>query len=202
MEEESVTLETHAFTRRKALKLLAGMAAGCATLSYALCPQAKDGDMIIIYFSHSGNTRAVAGEIQKLTQAPLAEIKPLVPYPENYNELVNMAEKQAAENFRPTFTINLPADLSTYDLVFLGFPIWAYTMPMIVYSFLEKYPLAGKKIAPFSTHMGSGLADAPEKIARLCPNAVVLPGLAIRGNNAANSTAKVRDWLRRLGLLK
>lgn len=191
------------FERRDFLKLfgLAFVGMGALALPFG-AEAAPENKMLIIYFSHSGNTRAVAKEIQSLTHADLVEIRPLTPFPENYDALVALAENQAAEHVRLKFTADMPANLQDYGVIFLGFPIWAYTMPMIVYSFLDQYKFAGKKIAPFSTHMGSGLADAPERIAHLCPQATVLPGLAVRGSNAANSLDAVKKWLIQLGLIK
>lgn len=112
----------------------------------------------------------------------MTEIMPEVPFPENYDALVGLAEKQGAEHFHPEFSVELPADLNSFNVIFLGYPIWAYIMPMIIYSFLDKYKFADKKIAPFCTHMGSGLADSMKMIKELCPDTNVLPGLAIRGN--------------------
>lgn len=187
-------------SRRKALKILAAGLAAIPFFPSQAKPQAQK--MLIIYFSHSGNTEEVARQIQTLTKAPLARILPQTPFPANYDALVREAEKQAAENARPAFTISPAVNPEEYDVIFLGFPIWAYTMPMLIYSFLEKHPLAGKKIAPFATHMGSGLADAPQKIASLCPDATVLPGLAVRGTQAADSLPAVKKWLQELGFIK
>lgn len=191
-------------SRREALKHLAALGAGIfvAGLPVKIKAAGEETKMLIIYFSHTGHTRTVGKEIQALTHADMVEIKPVIPFPADHDECVRVAEKEAAENFRPEFTADMPANLGAYGVIFLGFPIWAYTMPMIVYSFLDKYHFAGKKIAPFSTHMGSGLADAPEQIARLCPQAEVLRGLAIRGSNADHSSADVKEWLLGLGLIK
>lgn len=191
-------------SRRGVLKAFAAIFSGIAASAIAKNSWSaqEESKMLIIYFSHSGNTRSVAREIQTFTNAQMVEIKPVKPFPTNNDALVNLAEKEAAENFRPEFTAAMPKDLQEYDVIFLGFPIWAYTMPMIVYSFLDKYHFPGKKIAPFSTHEGSGLADAPEQIRNLCPDATILQGLAIRGSRAANSSAQVKNWLKQLGMIK
>lgn len=191
-------------SRRRVLKAFAAIFSGIAASAIAKNSWSaqEESKMLIIYFSHSGNTRLVAREIQTFTNAQMVEIKPVKPFPTNNDALVNLAEKEAAENFRPEFTAAMPKDLQEYDVIFLGFPIWAYTMPMIVHSFLDKYHFPGKKIAPFSTHEGSGLANAPEQIRNLCPDATILQGLAIRGSKAANSSAQVKNWLEQLGLIK
>lgn len=191
-------------TRREFLKNMVALSFGiiCATFTEASWGATKETNMLVIYFSHTGNTRDVAKEIQTLTGSQIVEIKPVTPFPTDYATLVTLAEKQAADNFRPSFTVDLPDDLNKYGIIFLGFPIWAYTMPMIVYSFLEKYHFADKKIAPFCTNEGSGLADSQEQISKLCPDADVLPGLAVRGSQAAYSAGEVKNWLGRLGIIK
>lgn len=157
--------------------------------------------MLIVYFSHSGNTRKVAEQIHAFTGADMLELIPAEPYPENYEALVNLAQEQKRQNARPAIATPMPANIGDYDVIFLGYPVWDYTMPMILYTFLDKYHFPGKKIAPFSTHMGSRLADGPEQIARLCPQAQVLPGLAVRGTNASDCADVVGEWLKKLGLL-
>ena len=189
--------------RRNFLKALAlSGAAFYVTNPLLAAAQSRDNKMLVIYFSHSGNTRSVAREIQQFTNAEICEIIPTKPYPENYNMLVELAEKQAAENYRPQFTINPVVNPDSFNVIFLGFPIWAYTMPMIIYSFLDNYKFAGKRIVPFCTHMGSGLADSMQRIKELCPNAAVLPGLAIRGTKAARSSAEVKAWLQKLDIIQ
>lgn len=74
-------------------------------------------------------------------------------------------------------------------------------MPMPVYTFLESNNFSGKVIAPFSTHMGDGLADGPEQIARLCPDAKLLPGLAISGTDVGHCQEEIRKWLQSNSLL-
>ena len=193
-----------ALPRREFLKAGAALLAGCAIGGVAREGWAAEEGrkMLIIYFSHTGHTKTVAEEIHNFTGAPMVEILPETPFPTDHAKLVSLAEKQAAEGFWPAFTADLPKDMQVYDVIFLGFPIWAYTMPMIIYSFLDKHHFQGKSIAPFSTHAGSGIADAPEQIARLCPEAKILPGLAVRGTRAAESAAEVRTWLVKLGFLK
>lgn len=188
--------------RRKFIKVmvLTGAAALLAD-PFSVGATPADTRMIIAYFSHSGNTRMVAREIQAFTHAAMAEILPVSPFPDNYNALVQLAEKQARENFRPEFRIDPQEDLNSFNVIFLGFPIWAYTMPMLIYSFLDKYKFPNKTIAPFCTHMGSGLADSQQKIRLLCPNATVLPGLAIRGTSASHCSVEVKEWLQKNGLV-
>lgn len=163
--------------------------------------KAADEKSLAAYFSWGGNTRKAAELIAKETGAKLLEIKTDKPYPTGYAEVGEAAKKEWREKARPKLSTALPADFAECKIIFLGYPVWNHTMPMPVYAFLENHDFSGKIIAPFSTHMGDGLADGPEQIARLCPGAKVLPGLAISGSNVDGCEAEIRKWLQANGLL-
>ncbi|WP_241243576.1 flavodoxin [Caldicellulosiruptor changbaiensis] len=142
----------------------------------------------------------MAQKIQKLTGGDLFEIKPAKQYPEDYYETIEVAKEEKRKNARPELANKLE-DISPYEVVFLGYPNWWGTMPMAVFTFLESYDFAGKTIAPFCTHEGSGLGSSERDIKKLCPNANVLPGLAIRGSSVNQADKDIQNWLSRLGLL-
>lgn len=194
------TLKERRNPRRQALKYLLACAFTLplfpATL--ALCAEKKS---LVVFFSWSGNTRKVAEVIARETGASLLELKIVRPYPSGYAEVGAAAKKEWQENARPTLTTAVPPDFAQYKVIFLGYPVWNHTMPMPVYTFLESNTLSGKLIAPFSTHMGDALADGPEQIARLCPGAKVLPGLAISGPDAGHCQAEIQKWLQANSLL-
>ena len=99
----------------------------------------------------------------------------------------------------------LTADVESvqpYDVIFIGYPNWWGTMPMALFTFLEKHDVAGKTLVPFCTHEGSALGRGPRDIAGLCPEARVLEGLAVRGSDASEAQKDVDTWLRRIGLLR
>lgn len=105
--------------------------------------------ILVIYFSSSGNTRSIDMEIQQFTYVEMCEILPTIPYTENHHILVEVAEMQAAENYRPLHPYPKTSPES-FGTVFLGFPIWANTMPIIIYSFLDRYKFAGNRPLPFA----------------------------------------------------
>lgn len=156
--------------------------------------------ILIVYFSHTGNTKTVARHIHALVGGDMLELQTAQAYPRDHARTVRQAEQERKDNFHPRLSTRFPETMTEYDLIFVGYPVWAYTMPMGLYSFFDRFTFPGKTIAPFSTHMGSGLADGPEQIARLCPQATVLKGLAIRGNRAAEARETVTPWLQQLGL--
>lgn len=156
------------------------------------------GDALIAYFSWSGNTEAVAQEIQDQTGADLFEIVPAEPYTEDYDELLDIAQEEQSNDARPAITDTV--DLSGYDTVYLGFPNWWGDMPMIIYTFLDEYDLSGKTIAPFNTSGGSGFSGSLDTIAEMEPDAAVTEGLSLRSGEAEDCADAVGEWLDSIGL--
>ena len=156
------------------------------------------GDALIAYFSWSGNTEAVAQEIQDQTGADLFEIVPAEPYTEDYDELLDIAQEEQSSDARPAIADTV--DLSGYDTVYLGFPNWWGDMPMIIYTFLDEYDLSGKTIAPFNTSGGSGFSGSLDTIADMEPDAAVTEGLSLRSGEAEDCADAVGEWLDSIGL--
>lgn len=157
--------------------------------------------ILIVYFSHTQNTETVAKHIQSIVGGNLLELKTVRQYPANHDETVRIAVQENRSNARPELATVFPENMDDYDIIFAGYPVWEYTMPMALFSFFDRYKFPGKTIIPFSTHLGSRLAGGPRDIAKLCPQAKLMEGLAIRGPNAAGSKAAVAEWLNELGLI-
>ena len=150
-----------------------------------------------------GNTAIVAKMIAEKTGADTFEILPETDYyPYTYAELTDVAKKEQNENARPVIKDVLP-DMTQYDTVFIGAPVWWGDWPMIMYTFFESADLSGKNLIPFSTHEGSGLSGFDKKLSSAVSDANVLTGLAIRGNDCQNDKtgveSKVDEWLSGLG---
>jgi flavodoxin len=154
----------------------------------------KEMKSLVVYFSWSGNTRAVAEEIQRQTNAQIFEIVPESPYTDDYNALLDIAKAQQRNNARPAFAGGIE-NLSEYDVVYLGFPNWWADMPMIVYTFLDEYDLSDKTVAPFCTSGGSGFSNTISAIKSAEPDATVLEGLHVRDGGTSKSGKAVSDWL-------
>ncbi len=90
--------------------------------------------------------------------------------------------------------------MGAYDVIFLGYPDWWGTMPMPVFTFLESYDFSGKTIVPFCTHEGSGMGHSEQDIAKACPKAIVLRGIAIHGTSASSAVSNVSSWIEGLGI--
>ena len=153
--------------------------------------------ILTIYFSWSGNTDAFAGYIHDAVGGDIVRLEPQQAYPEGYQDVVDLAKKEKADDARPQFK-ELSINPEDYDVIFVGYPIWWYTLPMMMYTFFETYDFSGKTLIPFNTHEGSGDSGTYKTIQELEPNATVLEGLAIRGNKIADAQAEVKQWLETL----
>jgi flavodoxin len=157
--------------------------------------------VLVAYFSHSGNTKAVAYSIAKKTDAEIFEIKTAKPYPEDYNTVVDIAKKELRSDFSPTLANNIK-DIGQFDIIFIGYPNWWGTYPQAVKVFLRMNNLAGKTIIPFCTHEGSELGESVADLKKMCPKSIILQGLAIQGKTAHNSDDRINDWLQKLKIIK
>lgn len=155
-------------------------------------------NVLVLYFSMSGNTEAVANFIHDEVGGDLIKLETVQAYPSDYDELVDYAQEEQQENARPKLSTTIE-NMDQYDIIFLGYPNWWGDMPMSIYTFLDTYDLSGKTIAPFITHGGSGLSGTPENIQNEEPNATVTDGLAIYGSSARDSKDDVLAWLQELG---
>ena len=165
----------------------------------------RTGEQYTVGVIDKGNTAIVAEMIADQTGADLFEVLPADDqYPMTYEELTDVAKQEQNANARPAYAGEVP-DLSQYDTVFIGAPVWWGDWPMIMYTFFEENAeaLAGKNLVPFSTHEGSGLSGFDKKLSAACPDSTVLEGLATRGNDCQNRQDSVREsvneWIGGLG---
>ena len=156
---------------------------------------------LVLYFSVYGTAKAVAEEIARQTGADLMEIEPVVPYDSDrnhYNALAKLAKKEHDEDQRPAIKNTIP--VGEYDTIYLGYPMWWYTFPMIIYALFDQYDFSGKTIIPFNTHMGSGDGGTYATIRKLVPNATVLIGLPVEMKQAERGDARrIEKWLKDIG---
>ena len=157
---------------------------------------------LVLYFSVYETTKLVAQEIAAQTGADLVEIEPVKPYDGNrshYNSLARLAKQEHDEDMRPA--IKNKIDINSYDNIFIGYPMWWYTFPMIIYTLFDKNDFSGKTIIPFNTHMGSGDGGTYRTIAQLEPKATILKGLPVEMSEAERGCAeKVKRWLDSLSI--
>ena len=138
-------------------------------------------------------TEYLAKIIHEQVGGELVKIAAVEKYPLGYNETADQAKANADSDKRPAITVDV--DPSDYDVIFIGYPIWWYTLPMEMYTFFDTYDFSGKTIIPFNTHAGSRDGGTYETIKDLEPDAVVMDGLAISGESVKDSSDQVNDWL-------
>lgn len=165
---------------------------------------------IVIFFSHAGdnysvgnikagNTKIVADYISEITGADQYEIVTHKYEGMAYTTLINLAKKEASEGALPPYEGAAP-DLSEYDTVFIGGPIWWGTYPQVMFTLFKDINLDGKTVIPFTTHEGSGLAGTVQDVKKAFPAANVKNGFAIYGHEVRTGKEKVEKWLNTLGL--
>jgi flavodoxin len=169
--------------------------------------QIDQSKTIIIYFSRAGenydvgkvdegNTKMIVNYLKEVTEIPIYQIVPITSYPEGYQETLNVVQTERSSNARPSIKDPL-TDISKYDTILLGYPIWYTNLPNIVKAFLESLDFEGKTIYPFNTHEGSGVGNSINDIKSSAPKAIVKDGFALKGSYArkTDSHKDIRDWL-------
>ena len=155
-------MEKYSNGRRQILMALASLAGGLFLPGTGhAAPQTQEAQrMLVVFYSHTGNTRTIARHIQALTGCDLLDLEPVTPYPRDYDTVVSQAKKEKQQGFLPP--LKNPLDMvSRNDVILVGSPSWWGTFAGPVRTFLSTAALDGKTLIPFITHEGSGLGSAP-----------------------------------------
>lgn len=143
-----------------------------------------------------GNTERVAEFIQKAVGGDLFEIDTVREYDKDYYKCIEEAKQELRANARPEIKA-FPDNFEDYDIIFVGYPNWWGTMPMCMFTLLEKYDLTGKTIIPFCTNEGSGMGSSECDLKKICKGANVKSGLSVHGAESANAEAKTAAWAKK-----
>lgn len=143
-----------------------------------------------------GNTERVAEFIQKAVGGDIFEVDSVKTYDADYNKCIQEVKAELQSKERVAVKSYLE-NLEDYDTIFVGYPNWWGTMPMVMFTFLEHYNLSGKTIIPFCTNEGSGMGKSESDLKNICKGAVIKKGLSIHGADAENSENKVTDWAKK-----
>ena len=188
------------------------LASGCNGQNKQEVKQSNNKAMsksIVIFFSHAGdnysvgnievgNTKIVADYISEITGADQFEIVTHKYDGMAYTPLINLAKEEANNGELPPYE-GLAPDLSQYDTVFIGGPVWWGTYPQVMFTLFKDINLDGKTVIPFTTHEGSGLASCVSDVKKAFPKAKVAQGFSIYGHEVRGGRAKVEKWLKGLG---
>ena len=157
-----------------------------------------DSNILVAYFSWSGNGQQMARWISEETGGDLFRIVPSEPYGEDFDSCADRAKNELDNEIRPELSEHINADtMAQYDVIYIGFPVWRYDLPMPVWTFLEEYDLSGKTIIPFFSHNGSSNgANSLDRIEKLANGATVRTddALSLYGSSVADSEKEVKDW--------
>ena len=163
----------------------------------------RTGENFEVGYIEKGNTHIIADQIADITHADkIFEIQTVKPYPADYQEMTKIAKEEQAASARPALAARVE-DMASYDIIYLGYPIWYQDLPMPVYTFLESYDFSGKTIIPFCTGMGNTMSGMEEEIPLFAKGAQLRRGLGIQGkfvhNNPDEAKLEVANWLASLG---
>lgn len=157
-----------------------------------------DSEVLVAYFSWSGNGQQMAGWIAEETGGELFRIVPEESYGEDYEACADRAKNELDNEIRPELSSHIDADImAQYDVIYLGFPVWWYDLPMPAWTFLEEYDLEGKTVIPFFSHNGSANgANSVARVSELAEGATVLGDevLSLRGSEVSGSETEVKEW--------
>ena len=194
-EEPDAQVETNGFSvsRNSVAEARGDVSAWVAELGYAQVqqPSAPDDDgtdVLVSYFSYTGNTRAVAEQIVDYTGGDLAEITRAQPYSD-----LSLAEEEILSGTRPEISVSVD-NVENYDVIFIGYPIWWDEAPAMIATFLTSYDFSGKTIVPFCTSASDDIDNSLHIFTELCPEADLAEGLT------ANNTEDIVPWIDSLAI--
>jgi flavodoxin len=183
------------FSRRTMLATPALLAfAGTACAQNGEASGMKGSKTLVAYLTRSGNTRVIAGTLQRALGADLFEIRPARPYPEDYEQHVAQATRERDSGFEPALAARVE-NIGAYEQIYLGFPIWGETTPPPIRSFLKAHDLRGKTLRPFITHGGYGLGSSPAVLASHAPRARIEKPFVMEADQERRTLDRVRGWL-------
>lgn len=152
---------------------------------------------LIVYFSYTGNTKMIANKIKEKLNCESIEIKTVIPYSEDYDTVVNDEQNSEASNHLPDIQ-SIGIDLSKYDEIILGTPVWWYRPVPAIRTFLIQNDLSGKVIKPYATNAG-WLGRTFKEIETLCPDSKIVEGMNIvfesYSDKLVTKEKDINDWI-------
>lgn len=143
-----------------------------------------------------GNTEIAAEFIKNAVGGDLFEVQTVKEYAKDYYACIDEAKRELRARARPPIKA-FPEDIDRYGNIFIGYPNWWGTMPMAMFTLLEHFDWAGRKIIPFCTNEGSGMGSSERDLAKACPGATIARGLSIHGAETLQSEKKIADWAKK-----
>lgn len=165
-----------------------------ASLALAACTSSNQPKALVLYYSQTGTTKAVAEAIAQQTGADIASFDITEPYTGDFNETIARCLEEQGEGYKPVLA-ELGVKLAEYDVIYLGYPIWFGTYAPPVKALLESEDFAGKTIVPFCTFGSGGLTESTAHLRAALPGATVADGYGVRTARIAAAPAEVERFL-------
>lgn len=171
-------------------------------IAAAACgPKAEAPKVLVLYYSQSANTKTVAEEFASRLGADIEEILPVEPYGGTYQEVIERSRRERELEILPKVR-PISSDISAYDIIFLGYPVWFGTYALPVASLLCDIDLSGKKVVPFCTFGSGGLASSSRDLSAKFPQAEILPGYGVRAARIAAAPQEIDCFLKAGGFIE
>lgn len=153
---------------------------------------------LVLYYSYSGNTERIARQVSQSLNCDIAEIQTVIPYPEDYDDVVDQSELEIKDGYEPEIH-RLKHNPADYDTVILGFPVWWYTFAPPVKTALSSVDWAGKTVYAFATNAG-WLGHSFQDVEKACAGADVKRGMNIRfsAKNLVTSPTEIDKWIEQI----
>ena len=185
------------------MKIIKMMMVVAATMMAAVscCPKKEAPKVLVLYYSQTSNTKAVAEEIATRLGADIEEVVPVQPYDGDFQATIERCMQEREMEVIPAIQ-PLTSDIAQYDVIFIGYPVWFGTYAPPIASFLNDVDLSGKKIVPFCTFGSGGLESSVNNLTEKQPNAEVLPGYGVRAARMEAMPKEVDLWLKAGGFIE
>lgn len=164
-------------------------------------PKKETPKVIVLYYSQTSNTKAVATEIATRLGADIEEIVPTIPFDGDFKATIDRCMQEREQGI-VTEIQPLTADMAKYDLIFLGYPVWFGTYAPPIATFLDNVDLSGKKVVPFCTFGSGGLESSVKDLAEKQPKAEILSGYGVRAARLEAAPAEIDQFLKANGFLE
>ena len=161
----------------------------------------KAPKILVLYYSQTSNTKAVAEEIAKKLGADIEEIVPIKPYDGDFQATIERGKQEMEQGSLPEIQ-PITSDINNYDVVFIGYPVWFGTYAPPIAALLDKTDLSGKKIVPFCTFGSGGLESSANDLKNVQPHAEILSGYGVRAARLEAAPAEIDQFLKANGWLE
>lgn len=172
-----------------------------AMVAVSCGPKKEKQKALVLYYSQTGNTKAVAQEIASRMDADMEEIVPVKPYDGDFKATIDRCLKEQEEGISPKIQ-PVAADIAKYDIIFLGYPIWFGTYAPPIATYLEQVDLSGKTVVPFCTFGSGGLPSSVKDLTKQQPNARINGGYGVRAVRLKAMPKEVDQFLKEYQYIK